>query len=82
VLTFPRGKISGNAIHFDVILLGQAEDAQRVRDDIRNNLELLASCATRIKSQVNDYKRLIARAGEGGFCREAQGADATIFRLR
>jgi hypothetical protein len=51
-LTLPLGEVYGNAICFDVIVEG---DAQRVKDDVRQNCQLLAACAEGVNKQVRSF---------------------------
>ena len=58
-LTFPQGEVCGNTIQFDVILWGNPDDSQRVKDEIQRNRELLSSCATSINTQVKEFNELL-----------------------
>jgi hypothetical protein len=53
--TFPQGEVSGKRIQFDVILWGKPDDAQRVKDEIENNCDLIADCAAKINQQVKAF---------------------------
>lgn len=54
-MTFPQGEVHGKTIQFDVILWGTPEDGQRVRDDIKKNLDLIADYAGKINQQVKAF---------------------------
>jgi hypothetical protein len=54
-LTFPQGEVYGETIQFDVILWGTPEDGQRVREDIKKNLDLIADYAGKINQQVKTF---------------------------
>jgi hypothetical protein len=54
-LTFPRGEVSGKTIQFDVILWGTPDDAQRVKDEIHKNRDLIADYAGKINQEVKAF---------------------------
>lgn len=54
-LTFPRGEVYGDTIQFDVILWGNSDDSERIRDEIQRNRELMSSCAASINKQVKEF---------------------------
>lgn len=54
-ITFPQGEVYGKTIQFDVILWGTPEDGQRVKDEIKKNLDLIADYAEKINQQVKIF---------------------------
>ena len=66
-MTFPKGEVCGATIQFDVILWGNPDDAQRVKDEIQRNRELLSSCAVSINKQVKEFNELLPAHVEGAF---------------
>jgi hypothetical protein len=66
-LTFPRGEVHGHTIQFDVILWGNADDAQRVKGEIQGNRELLASCAANINRQVKEFNESLPAQVKAAF---------------
>jgi hypothetical protein len=52
---FPQGEVYGKTIQFDVILWGTPEDGQRVKDEIKKNLDLIADYAGKINQQVKTF---------------------------
>ncbi len=66
-LTYPRGEVCGNTIQFDVILWGSPDDEQRVRQEIRQNLDLIADCAVKINQQVKAYNEALPAQVKAAF---------------
>ena len=56
-MTFPKGEVSGKTIQFDVILWGNPDDSERVKDEIQRNRDLLSSCAASINKQVMEFNK-------------------------
>jgi hypothetical protein len=54
-MTFPQGEVYGNTIQFDLILWGSADDAQRVKEQIKRNCDLIADYAGKINQQVRSF---------------------------
>jgi hypothetical protein len=66
-MTFPKGEISGKTVQFDVILWGNPDDTQRVKDEIQRNRDLLSSCAASINKQVKEFNELLPAQVKGAF---------------
>jgi hypothetical protein len=59
VFNFPRGEVSGHAIQFDVILWGYQDDANRVKEEIRSNRELLELYGTNVNKQLKAFNEAL-----------------------
>jgi hypothetical protein len=81
-LTFPQGEVRGNTLQFDVILWGNPDDAQRVRDEIQRNRELLSSCAASINKQVKEFNELLPAQVKGAFTAKLDEAAHDLRRPR
>ena len=66
-LTLPRGEVCGKTVQFDVILWGNPDDTQRVKDEIQRNRDLLSSCAASINKQVKEFNELLPAQVKGAF---------------
>jgi hypothetical protein len=51
----PRGEVSGNRIQFDVMLWGNPEDNERVKQEIQGNLDLIAEYARSNNQQAKRF---------------------------
>ncbi len=58
--TFPRGDVSGNMIHFDILMWGYADDASRVKQELDSNRGLLETCASKVSEQVKQFNEALA----------------------
>jgi hypothetical protein len=59
VFNFPRGEVSGHAIQFDVILWGYQDDANRIKEEIQRNRELLELYATNVNKQLKAFNEAL-----------------------
>jgi hypothetical protein len=59
-LTFPRGEVSGNTIQFDILMWGYPDDANRVKQELDSNRNLLETCATRVSEQGKQFNAALA----------------------
>jgi hypothetical protein len=59
VFNFPRGEVSGHAIQFDVILWGYQDDANRVKEEIQRNRELLELYGTNVNKQLKAFNEAL-----------------------
>jgi hypothetical protein len=67
-LTLPRGEESGSTIQFDVIMWGSSpEDNQRVKDEIKNNRDLLADSAAKINKQAKEFNESLPAQVKAAF---------------
>jgi hypothetical protein len=66
-LTLPQGEVSGHTIQLDVILWGTPEDAQRVKDEIQKNRDLIADYAGKINQQVKEFNESLPAQVKAAF---------------
>jgi hypothetical protein len=65
--TFPQGEVSGNAIQFDVILLGHHDEGERVKEQVGRNLRMLESCAENVNKDVKTFNEGLPALVKGAF---------------
>jgi hypothetical protein len=65
--TFPQGEISGKTVQFDVILWGNPDDTQRVKNEIQQNCEQISACAANINKQVMAFNESLPAQVKGAF---------------
>ncbi len=67
-MNFPKGEVYDHTIQFDVILWGATpEDAQRAKDDIKRNRELMATYAAAINKQVKEFNESLPAQVKAAF---------------
>jgi hypothetical protein len=66
-MNFPQGEVNGKTIQFDVILWGSSDDAQRVRDEIRSNCDLIVEYAGKINQQVKAFNESLSAQVKAAF---------------
>jgi hypothetical protein len=66
-MTSPQGEVNDHTVQFDVILWGAAEDAQRVRDEIQKNRDLIADCSGKINKQVKEFNESLPAQVKAAF---------------
>jgi hypothetical protein len=54
-LNHPQGEVNGNMIQFDVLLWGSADDADRAKQQIEKNVDLLKQFATSSNGQMKVF---------------------------
>jgi hypothetical protein len=59
-LTFPRGEVCDNTIQFDILMWGYPDDANRVKQELDSNRNLLETCAARVSEQVKQFNEALA----------------------
>jgi hypothetical protein len=67
VFNFPRGEVSGDAIQFDVILWGYQDDANRVKEEIQRNRELLELYARNVNKQLKAFNEALPEQVKAAF---------------
>jgi hypothetical protein len=71
-LNFPQGQVSGSAVQFDVILWGYLDDDRRVKEQLDQNLRLLAQYADNAAQDVKAFNEALPEKVKAAFGRKLE----------